>query len=175
MSGEAGSHWVFGYGSLMWRPGFSFVHKEPAALQGWHRALCVYSHKYRGTVDRLGLVFGLDRGGECQGMAFEIAPDRWLETHAYLTERELVTNVYLESRVTVVLPGSGRRVSALTYVVDPAHAQYAGGLSQVDTLALVRQGHGEAGSCIDYVKNTAAHLVGLGIPDPHLDALVKLL
>jgi glutathione-specific gamma-glutamylcyclotransferase len=175
MTEAAGSHWVFGYGSLMWRPGFSFIHTEPAALQGWHRSLCVFSHIYRGTAEKLGLVFGLDAGGQCHGMAFEVAPGVWRDTHAYLTERELVTNVYLETRVSVMLPKSGRNVSALTYVVDPAHAQYAGGLSQADTLAYVRQGHGEAGSCVDYVKNTAGHLAELGIPDPELDALVRLL
>ena len=60
--------WVFGYGSLIWRPGFPFVRSEPALLSGAHRRLCIYSHRHRGTPERPGLVFGLVRGGSCRGM-----------------------------------------------------------------------------------------------------------
>jgi glutathione-specific gamma-glutamylcyclotransferase len=170
----SGSHWVFGYGSLIWRPGFSFVHSEPARLEGWHRSLCVLSHKYRGTRDCLGLVFGLDKGGFCNGVAFEVEDSAWPETYAYLTARELITAIYLEVRLPVVLAG-GRGVEATTYVVDQTHEQYAGAKTQDEILAHVRQGVGEAGSCLDYVRNTAEHLQRLGIPDPDLDHLVAQL
>jgi glutathione-specific gamma-glutamylcyclotransferase len=169
------SHWVFGYGSLIWRPGFDFVHSEPARLDGYHRALCVLSHKYRGTAERLGLVFGLDEGGTCHGLAFEVADHDWQRTLAYLQERELITNVYREATISVSLPTSGRTVSALTYVVVPGHPQYSGPLSTEETLRYVKQGHGEAGSCVDYVKNTARHLAELGIPDADLERLVQAL
>lgn len=171
---QASSHWVFGYGSLIWRPGFAFLHSEPARLEGWHRSLCVLSHKYRGTPECLGLVFGLDEGGQCHGVAFEVDAAAWPETQAYLRERELVTHVYRE----VILPvetASGRKVEAVTYVVDRAHGQYAGPLAADDVLKYVRQGQGEAGSCVDYVKNTARHLAELGIPDAQLDHLVQIL
>jgi glutathione-specific gamma-glutamylcyclotransferase len=167
------NHWVFAYGSLIWRPGFTFLHREPATLQGWHRELCVLSHKYRGTEDRLGLVFGLDAGGTCHGVAYEVAEEEWAETHRYLTAREMISHVYHERHMSITLPRSHRRVTALTYVVDPAHQQYAGHLSRAQKLAYVRQGVGEAGSCIDYVKNTVEHLHDLGIPDPALDELYR--
>jgi glutathione-specific gamma-glutamylcyclotransferase len=168
------AHWVFGYGSLIWRPGFSFIHSEPARLDGWHRALCVLSHKYRGTPECLGLVFGLDKGGHCHGVAFEVDDAAWDETLAYLRERELVTHVYREVTLPLVL-ASGRTVWALTYVVDNAHAQYSGPLTVDQTIAYVQQGHGEAGSCVDYVRNTQEHLHQLGVPDQRLDELVRRL
>jgi glutathione-specific gamma-glutamylcyclotransferase len=167
------SHWVFAYGSLIWRPGFDYIHKEPANLQGWHRSLCVLSHRYRGTQEKLGLVFGLDVGGNCHGVAYEVADAIWPETYRYLTERELITHIYEEKHLKVILPKSNRQVTALTYVVDPQHEQYAGHLSREQKLDMVRQGVGEAGSCIDYVKNTSSHLRDLGIPDRVLDDLVQ--
>jgi glutathione-specific gamma-glutamylcyclotransferase len=165
------THWVFGYGSLIWRPGFDFFHSESARLDGWHRSLCVLSHKYRGTPECLGLVFGLDKGGHCHGMAFEVAEENWLQTHAYLQERELVTHVYKEIQLPLLLV-SNRTVWATTYVVDREHGQYAGPLDLEATLKYIRQGHGDAGSCVDYVKNTAKHLNDLGVPDQELDKLV---
>lgn len=168
------THWVFGYGSLIWRPGFSYIHSEPARLQGWHRSLCVLSHIYRGTPDCLGLVFGLDEGGDCNGVAFEVAAADWPQTYAYLTERELVTMIYQEASLPVTL-ASGRDVVALTYVVDRSHQQYAGRKTTAQILAHVRQGEGQFGRCIDYVKSTAEHLHALGIPDAALDELVHQL
>ncbi len=168
------TRWVFGYGSLIWRPGFSFIHSEAARLDGFHRSLCVLSHKYRGTQDCLGLVFGLDEGGFCNGVAFEVEEQHWPDTFAYLTARELITPIYKEVFLPVVLSG-GRSVSALTYVVDQTHGQYAGQKTEAQILAYVRQGIGEAGRCTDYVLNTAEHLRQLGIPDPELEHLVKLI
>jgi glutathione-specific gamma-glutamylcyclotransferase len=168
------SRWVFGYGSLIWRPGFPFVQSEPARLEGWHRSLCVLSHIYRGTPDCLGLVFGLDEGGYCDGVAFEVAAVDWPQTYTYLTDRELVTTIYREAKLPVLL-ASGRTVEALTYVVDRDHPQYAGLKTTAEILDHVRQGQGQAGSCVDYVTSTAQHLAALGIPDGDLDALVALL
>jgi glutathione-specific gamma-glutamylcyclotransferase len=168
------TQWVFGYGSLIWRPGFAFIHSEPARLEGWHRSLCVLSHKYRGTKDCLGLVFGLDEGGQCHGVAFEIEDAQWPQTYAYLTARELVTHVYREVKLPVTL-ASGRTVDATTYVVDRSHGQYAGRKTLDEKLAYVRQGVGEAGTCLDYVKSTAEHLHALGVPDLELDQLVRKL
>src|SRR4029077_14715863 len=111
--------WVFGYGSLMWRPGFAFAESAPARLIGLHRALCVYSFVHRGTPEKPGLVLGLDRGGACRGIAFRVAPRHRDATVAYLREREQVASVYREVTRSVWLENAARqRISALTYVVD---------------------------------------------------------
>jgi glutathione-specific gamma-glutamylcyclotransferase len=121
--------WVFGYGSLMWNPGFEYGESEPALIHGFHRSLCVYSFVHRGTEGRPGLVLGLDRGGSCHGMAFRVEPAKWQDTLAYLRSREQVTAVYGEMRLPARLLNSGRRIECLTYVVDRAHRQYAGKLT----------------------------------------------
>jgi len=169
-------HWVFGYGSLMWRPGFEFTERHPARLYGLHRALCIYSHVHRGTPERPGLVLGLDSGGACRGVAFKVAPERWDDTVAYLREREQITMVYREIVHPVhLLDAAPRQVPALTYVVDHAHPQYAGKLSLEEQLRFARQGHGLGGPCGDYIANTVAHLEEMGIRDHTLETLHRRL
>jgi glutathione-specific gamma-glutamylcyclotransferase len=163
--------WIFGYGSLMWRPGFDYLRSEPALVHGCHRSLCVFSHVHRGTPEEPGLVLGLDRGGSCHGMAFEIAPGRWDDTIAYLRAREQVTSVYVEKRKTVSLLTSGSRIKATTYVVDRTHVQYAGVLGDDDLVKHVTRGRGISGHCIDYVISTLNHLRDMKIHDPALERL----
>ncbi|HEY8564291.1 MAG TPA: gamma-glutamylcyclotransferase [Beijerinckiaceae bacterium] len=166
--------WVFGYGSLMWRPGFAYLERRHARLQGYHRALCVLSHHHRGTPQRPGLVLGLDRGGSCHGVAFRVEGAEAEATIAYLREREQVTSVYLERRLAVRLD-DGRRTEAVTYIVDRAHPQYAGRLPEDEVLRLVRQGVGVSGINPDYVRSTQEHLVGMGVRDPLLTRLAAAL
>lgn len=156
--------WVFGYGSLMWRPGFSYAEACPARLYGEHRSLCVLSYVHRGTRERPGLVLGLDRGGSCRGVAFRVADTDRDATLAYLRARELVTSVYHEVIRPVRLLG-GAEVAAVTYVVDRNHEQYAGKLSREDVLRLVRDSSGVSGANRDYVLATAEHLAGVEISD----------
>ncbi|MCA3561377.1 MAG: gamma-glutamylcyclotransferase [Aestuariivirga sp.] len=163
--------WIFGYGSLMWRPGFAFLRSEAARVHGYHRSLCVYSYVHRGTPEQPGLVLGLDRGGSCHGVAFEVAAERWENTIAYLRAREQVTSVYLERRKNITLIGSRQRVEATTYVVDRAHRQYAGVLDNDALERHVRLGQGVSGHCTDYVMNTIAHLREIKIHDPALEQL----
>jgi cation transport protein ChaC len=168
--------WVFGYGSLMWRPGFDHEESVGAHLSGAHRALCVYSWVHRGTRERPGLVLGLDRGGSCHGVAFRVAGDRRDQVIAYLRERELVTSVYHEAWRTVRLDKPGRpAVKALAYLVDRSHEQYAGVLSLGQLLAHVRDGRGRSGDNRDYVISTAGHLHALGLKDGVLDWLAARL
>jgi cation transport protein ChaC len=167
--------WIFGYGSLMWRPDFEFVRSLPASICGYHRSLCVYSHVHRGTPERPGLVLGLDRGGSCHGIAFEIAAQNWDKTVSYLRGREQVTGVYVEKRMKARILGSRQQVSALTYVADRNHLQYAGVLPQQALVTHVLQGTGESGRCIDYVFNTVAHLRDMKIHDATLEGLADRL
>jgi glutathione-specific gamma-glutamylcyclotransferase len=173
---STGDLWVFGYGSLMWRPGFEFLEQVPARLVGEHRALCVYSFVHRGTPEKPGLVLGLDRGGACRGVAFRIAEKNQAETVAYLRAREQVTSVYREVMRSVWLENQARqRVSALTYVVDRGHAQYAGRLSLNEQLRFVRQGHGQSGANRDYVTATVKAIEAEGFRDTQLHRLALML
>jgi cation transport protein ChaC len=168
--------WVFGYGSLIWRPGFEYVERVPARIVGLHRSLCVYSFVHRGTPERPGLVLGLDFGGACRGIAYRVAAGRRVATLAYLRAREQATAVYRETVRLVWLAGRGERhVDAVCYVVDRGHPQYAGRLTLEQQLHLVRQGHGRSGSNRDYVIETVSALEALKIRDPALHLLAERL
>lgn len=168
------SHWVFGYGSLMWRPGFASSSQQQASMPGVHRRLCVYSYRHRGTEAQPGLVFGLVHGGSCRGMAFEVPDADWADVHAYLSEREMDRGVYREAERTMGL-ADGRRVRGLVFLVDEKHPQYAGRLTVEEQIWLVRAGVGESGPNPEYVLETARHLHALGIRDRGLDELVAAL
>jgi cation transport protein ChaC len=169
---ETGDLWVFGYGSLMWRPGFDVVERVPARLIGLHRALCVFSYVHRGTPEKPGLVLGLDRGGMCRGIAYRVAAGKRDKTIAYLRGREQVTSVYLETVRRIELEDEARRqVRALTYIVDRGHVQYAGRLSVAESLHYVRQGHGRSGQNRDYVIETVRALEALGYRETDLHLL----
>ena len=164
--------WVFGYGSLIWKPGFDYIDSALAWVHGYHRSLCIFSHVHRGTPERPGLVLGLDHGGSCQGVAFRVAARDRAATIAYLRERELVTSVYLEKTVSLRLADGGA-VKALAYVVDRRHHQYAGRLPLDDMTRLVAEGVGVNGDNPAYVRNTYEHLLRLDIHDSELAAVVR--
>jgi cation transport protein ChaC len=168
--------WVFGYGSLMWRPGFAYVEAVPGRLAGLHRSLCVYSWFHRGTREQPGLVLGLDRGGSCLGMAFRVEAGKRAGVLAYLRERELITSVYHEVERPVRLAGPDvRHVPAITYVVDRAHEQYAGKLTPEQLLGQVRGRVGKSGANAEYVLNTVGQMKSLGIRDATLEWLAERL
>ncbi len=166
--------WVFGYGSLMWNPGFPHLRAVQARMHGVRRALCIRSTHYRGTPESPGLVFGLDRGGSCHGVAFEVAGADREAVVAYLRAREQISMVYHEV-VRPVRLASGELVSALVYVANQGHEQYAGGLDLEETLAIVRRSTGEMGPNIDYVTATLRRLQDMGIRDRALERMVAAL
>ena len=172
MTDLRGDLWVFGYGSLMWRPGFPFVERSHAHLYGYHRSLCILSHVHRGTPENPGLVLGLDRGGRCHGVAFRVAEAESESTVHYLREREQATSVYLERRLPVKLQ-DGRAVRALAYIADRKHAQYAGRLDFEEIVRLVNTGRGISGENPDYVRSTYEHLLGMGVADPLLERIIR--
>jgi len=167
-----GDFWVFGYGSLIWRPGFAHVETRRAHLHGYRRSLCVYSFVHRGTRQRPGLVLGLDHGGSCVGLAFRVPGELRDEVIAYLRERELVTSVYLERTLKVRLEDGGA-VEALAYIVDRKHEQYAGALDAAHAAAVVRGAVGQSGNNEDYVLSTLKHLEALGIRDRWLEDVAR--
>lgn len=156
--------WVFGYGSLMWNPGFEFVEAVQARVDGLHRSPCIYSWVHRGTPERPGIVLGLDQGGMCNGMAFRVTNSNRLRTLDYLRARELVTNVYLETTQSIELP-SGERVEAVTYIVDTEHEQYAGKLSFENLIDQIKGARGGSGLNEDYFIDTVKQLEKMNIRD----------
>lgn len=164
--------WVFGYASLMWKPGFDYVERRRARLHGYHRSLCVISIEHRGSAHRPGLVMGLDRGGSCVGVAFRVEDSNRAEVLDYLRARELVMNVYLE-RYGAITFENGENASALIYVADREHGQYAGRLSVEEAAARVCGAVGGMGPNEDYVLNTADHIRTLGIRDHWLEEVVS--
>lgn len=173
----SGLAWFFGYGSLMWNPGFAHEAFERAELVGWHRRLCITSRHYRGTPERPGLVLGLAPGGSCVGRAIGVAHEREPEVIAYLDARENVRGVYIYDRakLPVRLLDQGRTVEAWCYVACTDHPDYAGELTGSEVLERVRRGIGLAGPNADYVRNTVAHLREMGISEPGLEALAAKL
>jgi len=170
---EAGAQahgWVFGYGSLMWRPGFPHRRVLPALLPGYHRSFCVYSRHWRGTPAEPGLVLGLAPGGECQGLAFEVAPADWSWVRAYLDERELVAYAYVAHELPVVI--GDETVTAYTFVADPAHPHYAGELPAEQAAEIIVRAEGVAGLNRDYLIETVRRMQAEGFADDRLRALL---
>ena len=161
--------WVFGYGSLLWHPGFDVAERVQAVLPDYARSFCMRSIHHRGTPDRPGLVLALDAhpGAVCRGLALRAAPGTEDATIDYLRDRELISSAYLE-RVLPVDLADGRRVDALAYVIDPDHAQYCGGLPLEEQAHIIAGATGGRGPNVDYLENTARHLDELGIPDAEL-------
>lgn len=166
--------WVFGYGSLLWNPGFAHVETALATLPGYRRSFCMRSIHHRGTALGPGLVLALDAlaGAECRGLAFRVDPASHDETMAYLRARELISSAYLETTQEVAL-ADGRTALAVVYVIDPDHVQYCGGLSFGDQARIIARAHGDRGPNSEYLFNTATHLAELGIEDADLTRLAR--
>lgn len=165
--------WVFGYGSLMWRPGFRFAEAVRAQLHGYRRAFCIYSVHYRGSHRRPGLVLGLQRGGSCEGIAFRIAREDVQATLAYIRDREQVSGVYREKIVRVSIAGeTPRAVTALTFVAEKRHPSFVRDLPLARQATIIRGACGSSGANADYLFNTLQHLGELGIRDRQLERLM---
>lgn len=166
--------WVFGYGSLVWNPGFDVQERVLATLPGFARSFCMRSIHHRGTDDIPGLVLALDecQKSVCEGVGLAVATEQQDEVLEYLRERELISSAYLEKFLEVRL-ADGREVQAVTYVVDPDHVQYCGGLDLEEQANIIARAVGGRGPNTEYLFNTAEHLAELGIHDPDLAWLLR--
>ena len=166
-----GDLWVFGYGSLMWSPDFRFLERRPGIVYGYHRSLCIYSHRHRGTPEVPGLVLGLKRGGSCWGIVFRVSRRSAPAALATLWRREMRGKVY-QPRLLRVRVGARRTVRAVSFVADPEHRQHARDLELAQTARLVAQGSGQRGHNLEYLDRTLAHMRSLGVRDPHLEKVL---
>ena len=164
--------WVFGYGSLIWNPGFPVAERKVATLHGYARSFCMSSIHHRGTVEHPGLVLALDPrpGASSRGLGFRVPDEDAEATVRYLRERELISSAYVERQLPVVLEG-GEEVTALVYVVDTAHEQYVADLTLEDQARIIATAVGGRGPNTEYLWNTAEHLRELGLADADLDWL----
>ncbi|HEX3699191.1 MAG TPA: gamma-glutamylcyclotransferase [Phenylobacterium sp.] len=165
--------WVFGYGSLMWRPGFAYAERAAATLHGRRRAFCIYSVHHRGTYPRPGLVLGLAPGGAVRGMAYRVAEGDWPGVYAYLLEREQPTETYVEAMRHVRL-ADGRRVECLVFLSDAGHPQWAGALSLARQAELIAGATGLSGRNVDYLRDLVEHLREMGVRDHAMEMLLGL-
>lgn len=167
--------WIFGYGSLMWNPGFEHDARQVATLHGYRRSFCMHSIEHRGTREAPGLVLALEEtpDAHCHGVAFLPTPAQAARTLTYLRERELVTDAYLERTCDVTL-ADGRRVRALTYVMDLNHVQYARGLTLEEQAVIIARAVGGRGPNTEYLTATVAALREQNIADEELHALERL-
>ena len=168
-----GEKWVFGYGSLMWRPGFPFVECQMARLHGRRRAFCIYSVHHRGTRERPGLVLGLAAGGSVVGTAYRVANPDWQAVYEHLREREQPTETYFEAWTEIGLKDS-RRVTALTFLSDAHHPQWAGDLSLDQQADLITGAEGQSGANIDYLRDMVRHFIDEGIRDRRMEVLLTM-
>lgn len=166
--------WIFGYGSLMWNPGFDYSERVLARLPGYARSFCMRSIHHRGTEDDPGLVLALDAHKEahCHGLAFRVHEAQHDTTMAYLRERELISSAYLEKVLDIHLE-DGSVTPAVCYVVDPEHRQYCGSLPLAEQAEIIAHAVGGRGPNSEYLYNTSDHLAELGIADPDLTWLAE--
>ena len=155
----------------MWRPGFEYLESQHARLHGYHRSFCVYSHVHRGSPERPGLVFGLDRGGSCRGIAYRVDREDSEAVVDYLRAREQVTLIYQEVRSSITILGDSKKVTALYFIVDRNHHQYAGKIDFATQVEMIANGVGQSGKNPEYLENTVRHMKEIGIEDKDLALL----
>jgi cation transport protein ChaC len=165
--------WIFGYGSLIWRPEFEYIEQRAASLEGYHRSLCLWSRINRGTPETPGLVFGLEQTGTCEGMVFKIASQNVEQTFDAVWKREMGTGAYLPSWLTCATPAGS--VKAMAFVIDRNGPAYVKQPPEDDLVEIICRAHGTYGSCFDYVTQTAVSLKVAGICDEHLATLTERL
>ena len=182
--------WIFGYGSLIWRPDFPSLARQPAVLSGYRRAFCRYSLHHRGTPERPGLVIGLREGGRCVGMAYAVAAADEAAVLACLDEREGTGYLRRRLPVTLLPPGAphapeearaaptgcsagGASVPAWVYVPNPEHPSFFGEQDPQRLVELVASGRGASGSALDYLRDLVAHLAELGVHEPALTSVLE--
>lgn len=165
--------WVFGYGSLIWNPDFDHAEQRLGTLRGHHRALCLWSRVNRGTPEQPGLVFGLDRGGSCRGMAFRIRSQTVPHIFEALWRREMSLGAY-HPRWLRCDTADGP-IKALAFVIDRSGSGYVKGLPDAETVEIVSRAHGRYGPCVDYVVQTHEALCLAGIRDSRLARLAHRL
>jgi len=163
--------WLFAYGSLIWNPAFHYAEAQSGTIFGYHRRFCLWTHLGRGSRDCPGLVLGLDRGGSCRGVFYRVAAEAMESELPLIWRREMVTASYVPTWVKGRC--DGRRIRALTFVINRQHPRYAADIPDERIVESIATAQGPLGPCCEYLFNTAAHLAELGLHDRGLDRLCQ--
>jgi cation transport protein ChaC len=164
--------WIFGYGSLIWRPDFVFAERRPAKVLGWHRALKMWSRINRGTPECPGLVFGLLSGGSCQGVVFRIPRASGREVLTRLWSREMITAVYDPRWLHCHTPAGP--VQALAFTLSRKSPNHTGELTEEEYRRIFSDACGKYGTTLEYAQRTLEELQRHNIRDRHLERLLKI-
>jgi len=164
--------WIFGYGSLIWRPDFAFAERRTAKVHGWHRALKMWSRVNRGTPECPGLVFGMLPGGSCRGMVFRVACDHARQVMVNLWQREMVLGVYDPRWLDCRTPEG--QVRALAFTLSRKSPSHTGVLADEEYRRIFAQASGIFGTTRDYAEATHTELQRMGIHDRALARLIAL-
>jgi cation transport protein ChaC len=167
--------WVYGYGSLMWDPGFHFSEVRLARLQGYQRRFTYWTRIARGTRERPALMLTLEKqpddGCCCTGLAFRIRGEQAEIESAMLWRREMLRNGYCPALLPVHTPQGS--LSALVFACNHAHDDYAGEMPLDETAAIIAVASGAIGSNREYLEQMAAQLHALQIDDPYIEQLLQ--
>jgi glutathione-specific gamma-glutamylcyclotransferase len=170
-----GPFWLFGYGSLIWKPETEYVEKRVALARGWHRRFCLgWDLRYRGNPEQPGLMMALDRGGQCRGVAFRLPDERLEENLHKLIRREMsmVPSAFPPRWIEVVTDDGPLR--ALTFAMNRKSARYIADLSDEALADVLATARGFRGSMAEYLHSTVSMLESLGIRDRNLWKLQEL-
>ncbi len=161
--------WLFGYGSLVWNPIVHHEERRVARVHGFHRSFCLWSHVNRGSLQKPGLVLGLDSGGSCRGVAFRIAGGLAPDELRLLWRREMVLGAYQPRWASV--DAAGERVRAIAFFVNRSHPSYAGKLPPETVVRTLVSARGQLGTPAEYLLETVRGLGEHGVRDPYLSEL----
>jgi cation transport protein ChaC len=172
--------WVFGYGSLIWNPGFAYQEAVLARVHGYRRSFCIRSARYRGTPEAPGVVLGLAQGGSCIGMAFRLDPAHRAAAVKSLYEREMPGQLYVPRMIDAhrlieaPWPTKAAPVRALTFVANTAHPAF-GLLPETEVLRRLLICAGERGPNLEYAQRTHDSLRAHGVRCTVLERLMQRL
>jgi cation transport protein ChaC len=164
--------WIFGYGSLIWKPEFDFAERRIGAIHGYHRQFCFWVKRFRGTPEAPGLMLALESGGICRGVAYRLRQREEKQVLRKIWAREMLAGIYAPRWVDVRTDGG--KLRAITFTINRDHERYAGKLPDETVADALAQACGHVGSCAEYLMETVAHLEELGIRDQRLWRLQQM-
>jgi len=166
--------WLFAYGSLIWKPEVEHVEIRRGTAYGWHRSFCFRIERFRGTKEQPGLMMSLDRGGQCQGVLFRLAPQNLEAQLGKLVRREMTVKPPNNLPRWISVQTEHGPLRALAFVMNRQSRFYVGKLSAPEVADVLARACGHWGSGAEYLCNTVAHLEEHGIHDHGLWRLQEL-